>query len=167
METNKCNILFLMMATARVTLQQSPGPSKMRQWWRRITEVCFCREILMLLLWLLLLEFSQAVLRNIPYLISSLWLAHFTNASGSTFLFLGPFFGWLADIKLGRYKVIIYGTLALFVASILVSEGLLAEGTFGEVLSFIDNNNGWPLYHMLPSSSAPIHDQPVNRSYCR
>ena len=52
---------------------------------------------------------------------------------------LGPFFGWLADVKLGRYKVIIYGTLALFVASILASVGLLAGGMFGEVLFFVGN----------------------------
>ena len=66
-------------------------------------------------------------------------MAHIINASGSAFLFFGPFFGWLADVKLGIYKVIVYGTLALFVANILASVGLLAEGMFGEVLSFIGN----------------------------
>ena len=68
-ETSTC--VILRMATATATFPHSSGPSRMRQWWRRIPKTCCRREILMLLVWLVLLQFSQAVWRSLPILISS------------------------------------------------------------------------------------------------
>ena len=47
---------------------------------------------------------------------------------------MAPLIGWLADVKFGRYKVIIYGTLASLVAIILFTAGSFTSGTLHEVL---------------------------------
>ena len=62
-------------------------------------------------------------------------LVYITLASGTGSFILAPFIGWLADVRLGRYKVIIYGTLVLFAASILFAIEPFTGEIFGEVLS--------------------------------
>ena len=103
-------------------------------------KTCCRREILILLLWWVLFRISRDLLINTAYIRGSSYLAFIIRASGSVSpLILAPFIGWLADVKLGRYKVIIYGTLASFGASIPFTVAQFSGETLGEVLYCIGN----------------------------
>ena len=99
---------FLSMAGPRVS--QSSGHSCWKQWWRRSPNTCCSKKILLLLVWNVLLTFSFCVLLSI--LVSNAYFL-FTCA------FLAPLIGWLADVKIGRYKVIKIGSIVSFLPSIL------------------------------------------------
>ena len=123
--------------------QQSPGCNssswRRRKYWRRIPQ-CYChRKVLMLMVWKLLFRFPRVLLVRaqsvffagsdvVNYLVMAVIF-------GSTII--APLFGWLADVKLGRYKAIIYGAMASFTASILFSVALLAGEAIGKGLTVI------------------------------
>ena len=46
--------------------------------------------------------------------------------------FLAPFVGWFADVKLGRYRVILCGVAIRFVASITLFVGIYSESLVGD-----------------------------------
>ena len=52
---------------------------------------------------------------------------------------LAPFIGWVADVKLGRYKVILYGTLVSFAASIplFLGEEIFTHKIISDVISCV------------------------------
>ena len=74
------------------------------------------RGLLLLLMWEALFSFSSSVLSatapflNLTIYYSTLFLVSYSSA---------PIIGWLADVKFGRYKMILFGTIASFLVSIL------------------------------------------------
>ena len=44
---------------------------------------------------------------------------------GSAFMIISPFIGWLADVKLGRYKIIVFASLVSFISRIVHFLGLI------------------------------------------
>ena len=71
---------------------------------------CWHRKILLLFFW-------QALFVGHSY--SSVWVTGVMVEFGSAFMIISPFFGWLADVKLGRYKVIVFASLVSFICKIL------------------------------------------------
>lgn len=123
------------MATA--TLRHSTGLNRRWESCRRVSSnTCCRREILVLLVWQALLVFPHSlIVMNSEY---SFQRDHYvSNASEFGLFLLVPFIGWLADVKVGRYKIIIYGTLAAFTANLLSSVELLllSDDVFNEALS--------------------------------
>ena len=99
------------MAGPRVS--QSSGHNCWKQWWRS-PNTCCSKKILLLLLWQVLFSLSWGLLVYIP-------TANKVVLYISTFLSytFAPLIGWLADVRFGRYKVIKFGSVVLFLASIL------------------------------------------------
>ena len=102
------------------------------------------RELLMLLVWQFLFTLTRQLLTSHrellmqdTYHLLNLVYVFFASSVGS--YMLAPFFGWLADVKLGRYKVIMYGVLASFATNVLFFIGLpaLTGKVFGMVVSCI------------------------------
>ena len=95
----------------------------------------------MLLVWQVLFALPNALLVNLFYMPKGAIWRNINLASGLVSLvlatFLAPFFDWLADVKLGRYKVILYATLVSFGASMIFAILLITGETLGNVLSFI------------------------------
>ena len=44
---------------------------------------------------------------------------------GLALMIISPFIGWLADVKLGRYKVIVFASLVVFLSSIVYFLGFI------------------------------------------
>ena len=86
-----------------------------------ITNNCFSKKILLLLVWQALF-----ILSLIPYV-------PFSNAINivSEFLsyFSAPLIGWLADVKFGRYEVIKFGSISSFLAGIFYYFAILTVST--------------------------------------
>ena len=103
---------------------QSSCHSRWMQWWRRTNS----KKLLLLLLWQALVSFSS-------YILNMFAIHEYKNHFNSiTFLFLfilSPFLIWLADAKFGRYGLVMFGSLMVFVSSavfylaLLVSKDLL------------------------------------------
>ena len=91
---------------------------------------CCRKEILLLLIWQMLFTFYHdlvifdelLVLTGIP-LIGVVLIPNIGYAS----LLLSPIIGWLADVKLGRYKSILYASMGSFISSIIYSVGLMLD----------------------------------------
>ena len=83
-----------------------------KQWLRRIPTRYYSK--ILLLIWVVLLHFSWDIIQDYPNNIESV-----VSASVFFSFSFAPLVGWLADVKFGRYKVIKFGSLALFLASIL------------------------------------------------
>ena len=96
-----------------------------QKWIIRCT--CCRKEILLLLIWQMLFTFyhdlvlfdEAVVLTGIPLI----GVAIIPNI-GYAPLLLSPIVGWLADVKLGQYKVILYASMGSFISSIIYSVGL-------------------------------------------
>ena len=95
---------------------QSPG---WKQWWRKSSNTCFSKKILLLLVWKVLYSFSW----NLFSLDGSV-MSYTSLVAKLLPLLLAPFLGWLADVKFGRYKVLIIGSFAVFFATIFYYFGL-------------------------------------------
>ena len=122
------------MAGPRVS--QSSGHSCWKQWWRRSPNACCSKKILLLLMWQALFSFSffaleaTAPLFNVTIFYTSVFLSYSS----------APIIGWLADVKFGRYKVIVFGSIASFLASILFYIAMVTiedDSTLSNVLSYI------------------------------
>ena len=86
------------------------------------------RSLFVLLLALLVFSYEQGILNNlgslvgrelttkVPPWVKSLYLAIFTDCIPKL---LYPFAGWLADAKLGRYKVIRYSLFIMWIGSLI------------------------------------------------
>ena len=122
------------------------GIAKSRRW-----KKTSCRgDILVLLTWQVLFVFAHHLfdLSKLIVLASNdngFHLLHFLLLLADfSFAILAPFTGWLADVKLGRYKVVLFGTLISFgsvmvffcglqikylmVGKVLLGIGMIAEG---------------------------------------
>ena len=96
-----------------------------------------CRkEIFTLLLWKLLLVLSAnlVLMNRSAWFENSSTVGNFLTASIVVAFIVAPLFGWLADVKVGRYKLIIFGALVAFTANIVFSFGLYV---LNEILSCI------------------------------
>ena len=119
------------MADPRVL--QSSGHSCWKQWWRRSPNTCCSKKILLLLMWQALFTFSWSLIQFLP--ISIVYLI-------SIFLSFcfAPLIGWLADVRFGRYKIIKFGSIASFLATILYYFAVITGGgdsTLSNVLSTV------------------------------
>ena len=98
--------------------------STRRQKWK-IHSTCCRKEILLLLIWQMLFTFYHYLVifdeLFVPTDFSSVGVIIIPNIGYA----LSPIVGWLADVKLGRYKVIIYASMGSFISSILYSVGLI------------------------------------------
>ena len=74
-------------------------------------------------LWVVLLHFSWDIIQDYPNNIESV-----VSASVFFSFSFAPLVGWLADVKFGRYKVIKFGSLASFLASILYYIAMVTIG---------------------------------------
>ena len=118
------------MAGPRVS--QSSGHGRLKQWWKRSPNTCCSKKILLLLVWYMFFIFSSNILRFSAF-------RHFGNtgilfASKCFAYCLAPLVGWLADVRFGRYKMIKFGSLVSFLASILYYFALLTTSTLSNVL---------------------------------
>ena len=121
------------MAGLRVS--QSTGHSRWKQWWRRSPNACCSKKILLLLMWQALNSFSFYVLvatapfYNVTIYYTSVFLTYCS----------APIIGWLTDVKFGRYKVIVFGSIASFLASILYYVAMVTkdDSTMSNVLLYI------------------------------
>ena len=99
---------------------QSSCHSRWMQWWRRTN----IKKLLLLLLWQALVSFSS-------YILNMFAIHEYKNHFNSiTFLFLfilSPFLIWLADAKFGRYGLVMFGSLMVFVSSVVFYLALLVS----------------------------------------
>ena len=97
---------------------------------------CCRKEVLLLVLWkfLLVLSVNLAIINRAAWLGNSGIVKIFLNTSIMAAFTAAPFFGWLADVKVGRYRLITFGAIIAFFASVVLSIGLLI---FNEVFSCI------------------------------
>ena len=95
---------------------------------------CCSKKILLLLMWEILFTFS--------------WSTLLVNQAGNDLTMisklvsnlLAPFFGWLADVKFGRYNTLMFSTIVSFLASMFLYFALIiGEGvsTLGNMLLFV------------------------------
>ena len=96
-----------------------------------LRKLCCRGDILLLLTWQVLFVFARQLFAfdKVAFVLSSnekgFHLLHFLSLLadfGSTIL--APFTGWLADVKLGRYKVILFGILISFGSIMIFFGGL-------------------------------------------
>ena len=106
-----------------------------------IPKTCSYKKILILLLWQVPFDLPRRVLASTAYVLTSnsSYMPYIYVASRSGSHVLAPFIGWLADVKLGRYEVIIHSILASFFASIIFAVVLITGNIFAEVFSCIGN----------------------------
>ena len=85
--------------------------------WKRSSNLCFSKKILLLLLWQVLFSFSNnLILSCAAYL--NFTSPVFLTASQCFSGIFAPLIGWLADVAIGRYKIIKFGSFVSFTASI-------------------------------------------------
>ena len=122
-----------------VTSSTHHHSTRTSRWVDRVPRSCCRKGILMLLAWKLMFGFPRLLLlRALEILFAdSDAVSYFSVAVSLGTQLLAPFFVWLADVKLGRYRTIVYGALSMFVSGVLFSAALLANGVIGKVLSVI------------------------------
>ena len=85
--------------------------------WKRSFHSCCSKKILLLLVWQVLFSFSNNLLLSCPIILnftSPVFVRAAQFFSGT----FAPFIGWLADVKIGRYETIKFGSLVSFIGSI-------------------------------------------------
>ena len=97
------------------TSTQQSGVSTGKRWcWRKPLCACWHRKILLLFFWQALFScnfyyFGSGVISKVNMIFDLKFAS----------MIISPFFGWLADVKLGRYKVIVFASLVSFICKIL------------------------------------------------
>ena len=121
------------MASSQV--MQSSVQSRWKQWWRRSSNTCCSKRVLLLLMWQMLFSSAYAQLAMLPQTkLIVLYISMYC------WYFLAPLIGWLADVKFGRYKVIMFASFSSFLTSILYYIAMLTGGgnsTLSNVLLFV------------------------------
>ena len=103
------------------TVSQFSCYKRSKQWWRS-PNTDNSRKILLLLLWYTLFLFSWTSIYGVE-----------ANGNVQTLSILvsyipAPFLGWLADVKFGRYNILISSTFISFCASIFLYLVPITEG---------------------------------------
>ena len=98
-----------------------------------------CRkDIFLLLTWQVLFVFAHHIFGLSKLIVltsndSGFHLLHFLALLANfSFAIFAPFTGWLADVKLGRYKVVLFGTLISFGSFIIFFGGLQTTKGMGQ-----------------------------------
>ena len=108
---------------------QSSSSSRWKQW-RRSYKSCLSKKIVLLLTWQAFFSLSSGILvtidTNIYVTIPSLVAALFA-----------PLLGWLADVKFGRYEMIMFSSLSSVIASMVFFLALFAAGTLLKALTSV------------------------------
>ena len=114
-----CNsaLIVLHMDSAVPTSNQPSGVSTGKRWCgRKPVCACWCRKILLLFFWQALFACHDN---------SSVLVTDVMFDFGLSLMIISPFIGWLADVKLGRYKVIVFASLVAFLSSIVYFLGFI------------------------------------------
>ena len=85
--------------------------------WKRSSNSCCSKKILLLLVWQVLFSFSNNLMLS---------CAEYMNFTSTVFVraaqfvsgIFAPLIGWFADVKIGRYRTIKFGSLVSFTGSI-------------------------------------------------
>ena len=85
--------------------------------WKISSNSCCSKKILLLLVWQALFSFSNNLI---------IWCAAYLNFTSPVLItasqfvsgVFAPLIGWLADVKIGRYETIKFGSLVSFIGSI-------------------------------------------------
>ena len=133
----------------------SSGQSHWKQWWRRSPNTCCSKKILLLLVWQMLFTLSWSLLVYTCTPTGNVVVLYILTFLSFTF---APLIGWLADTIFGRYKVMKFGSIVSFLASILYYFAMLTGGgdsTLSNVLllvAFVTVGFGFTCYSaaMLP-----------------
>ena len=103
-------------AVATSTTTQPLGVSTGKRWCgRKPLCACWCHKILLLFFWQALFACR----------VNSVWVAEVIIDFGSAFMIISPFIGWLADVKLEIYKVIVFASFVSFLSNIVHFLGLI------------------------------------------
>ena len=106
-----------MNSAVPTTTAQPSGISTGKRWCgRKPVCACWCRKILLLFFW-------QALFACHDY--SSVLVTDVMFDFGLSLMIISPFIGWLSDVKLGRYKVIVFTSLVAFLSSIVYFLGVI------------------------------------------
>ena len=98
------------------------------QWWRRSPNACCSKKILLLLMWNVLFNLSWSALPIYNIIVVAFVFFKFSFA---------PFIGWLADVRLGRYEIIQFGSAVSLLASFFYYFAVLNASTLSTVLMSI------------------------------
>ena len=99
---------------------QLSGHSVWKLYWKKFVKTCFCKKILLLLVWQALLLLSWCVTIQLA-------TAYVLNTSIFLSYIFAPLIGWLADFKFGRYEVVKFGSIVSFLASILYYFSMITD----------------------------------------
>ena len=98
-----------------------------KQWWSMSLSGCCSKRIFLLLVWVILLNFSRYQLLTSAAFLNFVSPTFITTAEFISSL-LAPFIGWLADVKFGRYETTKLGSLVSVTASIFFYFALFTGG---------------------------------------
>ena len=110
-----------------------------QEYHKRVPKACCHPRIVLLLLWKFLFTSSVDLLANSRLILlqsSQLQTAIF-NTSILVSSLLAPLIGWLADVKLGRYRVLICVFIGLFVSNIFYVVSVFTSKMISELFSYI------------------------------
>ena len=98
------------------TTTQSSGVSTGKRWCGK-KPLCSCwrRKILLLFFWQTLFACHDSSVKVVEVIFDF----------GSALMIISPFIGWLADVKLGRYKIIVFTSLVSFISRMVHFLGLI------------------------------------------
>ena len=115
---------FLKFKQNYYTRMAFSGTSRWNHWWRS-PNTCCSKKILLLLMWSILIKFSENL--SIVYRVK---VDFYLTINLVSLAGVAPIIGWLADVRFGRYEIIKFGSLISFASSILFYlEFLNGEGS--------------------------------------
>ena len=118
-------LYFACLSSGSMDSPRVSQPSDYSRWkqWRRSPNTCCSKKILLLLMWQMLFYSAYAALAMLPHTnITVLYISMFGLC------FLAPLIGWVADVKFGRYKVIVFASITSFLASIFYYVAMITGG---------------------------------------
>ena len=108
------------------TESRSSGDKCWRQCWRRSSNSCCSKRILLLQVWTASFSFSLGLLQICAFSVQN--ILHL-DISQILSLLLAPFIGWLADVKFECYGMLQFGSMVSFPATILFYFALFTRGS--------------------------------------